>query len=242
MDLHTQPGAVALVTGASRGIGRAIAVALATRGYTIACLGRDGAALAETVAAITAGGGRAVALTADVRDAAAMTAAVAVAEALGPIEVCVANAGGGTYAPVREQSVAALDDMLATNVRGTFLTCQAVLPGMEFRRRGTIIAIASVVAHRGYARQAAYGASKHALLGLCKSLAVEVQPAGIRVSVVSPGAVDTELVRASRPDLDPAKLIRSDDVAEAVCYLVSLPPSVCIDEIRLRRPGAEPFA
>ena len=107
--------------------------------------------------------------------------------------------------------------------------------------RGTIVNISSVVGFKGYPNQAAYTATKHAVMGLTKSLAVEAQPQGIRVSAVLPGGVDTDLVRQARPDLDPAILLAPDDVAQAVMYLLSLSDRAAVDQIYLRRWSSKPF-
>jgi NAD(P)-dependent dehydrogenase (short-subunit alcohol dehydrogenase family) len=106
---------------------------------------------------------------------------------------------------------------------------------------GRIINVGSVVSVKGYPLQAAYTASKHALLGMTKSLAAEYQDRGVRVSAVLPGGVDTDMARDARPDLDPDTLMSAEDVAEAVSYLLALSPRVCVDCIQLRRAGAAPF-
>jgi SAM-dependent methyltransferase len=121
-------------------------------------------------------------------------------------------------------------------------SAQAALELMRPARRGTIIGIASVMAVTGYRNQGAYAASKHAVLGLLRVLAKEVQPDGVRVSCLCPGAVDTAMVRASRPDLGPEDAMGVDDVAAAVRYLLSLSPRCAVDVLHLRRAAAEPFA
>jgi 3-oxoacyl-[acyl-carrier protein] reductase len=112
---------------------------------------------------------------------------------------------------------------------------------MEPRRRGYIINISSVVGFKGYVNQAAYAATKHGIMGLTKALALEAQPHGIRVSVVLPGGVDTELVRAARPDLDPKDLLQPDDIAQTVLYLLSLSDRAAVDQIYIRRRNSQPF-
>jgi 3-oxoacyl-[acyl-carrier protein] reductase len=108
-------------------------------------------------------------------------------------------------------------------------------------RRGYIINISSVVGVKGYANQAAYAASKHAVMGITKSLAAEAQPHGIRVSAILPGGVDTSLMEALRPDLDKALLMKPDDIADAVMFLLSLSDSAAVDEIYIRRRSSAPF-
>ena len=129
----------------------------------------------------------------------------------------------------------------ATNARAPFVLIHSALPHLR-RARGRIINIASVVAHKGYPLQSAYAASKHALLGLSKSLANELYQEGVRVHVISPGGVHTDMVRAARPDLSPDGLISAGEVADAVMFLLSLDKNAVIDEICLHRQGKAPFA
>jgi 3-oxoacyl-[acyl-carrier protein] reductase len=130
---------------------------------------------------------------------------------------------------------------MAVKVKGLFFCCQRAMRMMIPAKRGYIINISSVVGFKGYANQAAYAASKHAVMGITKALAVEAQPYGIRVSAVLPGAVDTGLMEALRPDLDKAMLMKPQDVAYAVLFLLSLSDSAAVDEIYIRRRTSEPF-
>ena len=114
-------------------------------------------------------------------------------------------------------------------------------PSMIPKKSGTIINISSVVGFKGYPNQAAYTASKHALLGLTKSLAVEAQEHGIRVSAILPGGVDTEMVAKARPDLDPKILLEPEDIAHTVLFLLSLSDRAAIDQIYIRRRSSKPF-
>ncbi len=132
--------------------------------------------------------------------------------------------------------------MLDVNARGAMLCCREAGAWMKETGGGRIVNISSVVGHKGYENQVAYTASKHAMMGLTKALAREWQPYGIRVSAICPGGVATELVREARPDLDPAGLIQSEDVARAVLYLASEPESCATDFLYLRRAGSTPFA
>ena len=151
------------------------------------------------------------------------------------------NAGLGISGPLADFPEASLDTLMAVNVRGVFLCCQKAMRMMVPARRGYIINISSVVGFKGYANQAAYAASKHAVMGITKALAVEAQPHGIRVSAVLPGAVDTGLMDALRPDLDKALLMKPEDVADAVLFLLSLSDSAAVDEIYIRRRTSAPF-
>jgi 3-oxoacyl-[acyl-carrier protein] reductase len=226
IELHER---VALVTGASRGIGRATAHVLARQGALVVAAARAENA-AGTVAEITAAGGRAEALTLDVTDAGAIEAAVAgVLQRHGRIDVLVSNAG-----ITRDQLLLRMkrddwDAVLATNLTATFALTQAVLKTMLKQRRGRIIAISSVVGQTGNAGQANYAASKAGLIGFCKSVAREVASRSITVNVVAPGLIDTEMTRgltghaqddwSSRIPL--GRLGTPEDVAAAVAFLAS---------------------
>jgi 3-oxoacyl-[acyl-carrier protein] reductase len=157
------------------------------------------------------------------------------------LSLLVNNAGMGTFAAFEDTSLADWDDIMAVNARGTFLVCQHAYRWMMERGGGRIINIASVVGYKGYPKQSAYAASKHAMIGLTKVIAAEGQAHGIRAAVISPGGVATEMVKQARPDLDLSTLIQPADVASAVLYLANEPESCCTDFINLRRSGASPF-
>ncbi|MBS3735403.1 MAG: SDR family oxidoreductase [Phycisphaerae bacterium] len=244
-------GKLAVVTGAGRGIGRAIALGLAERGAHVVLAARTAeqiervaAEIAERAAAATgshAAAGGATPVVADVSDADSVVALFAAADAIGPVDVLVNNAGVGRYGPVAEFAVEDFDHVTAVNLRGTFLCCREAMRRMGPRGSGFIINIASVVGFKGYVNQAAYTAGKHGVMGLTKSLAAEAQPSGVRVSAVLPGGVDTEMVAASRPDLDRDELLSPEDVAGAVLYLLSLSDRAHVDQIYIRRRGSAPF-
>ncbi|MCE5325943.1 MAG: SDR family oxidoreductase [Planctomycetaceae bacterium] len=235
-------GKVALVTGGGRGIGRAIALALGRAGAHVVVAARSGDQIAAVAKEITAAGGPACAIAADVADeGSVMNLFTQIVDRLGRLDVLINNAGVGRYGRVAEFSAADIDDLLAVNVRGTFLCCREAMKLMIPHKSGYIINISSVLGFKGYANQAAYTAAKHAVMGLTKSLAVEAQEHGIRVSVVSPGGVDTEMVRRSRPDLDPSILLAPDDIAQAVLYLLSLSDNAAVDQIYIRRRTSAPF-
>ena len=233
---------VAVVTGAGRGIGRAVALSLAEAGARIVTAARTDAEIRAVADEIAAAGGEALAVPTDLADEASVRELfAAVRDRWGRLDVLVNNAGVGRYGPVAEFPVEDLDHLIAVNLRGTFLCCQEAVRMMTPAGRGTIVNISSVVGFKGYPNQAAYTATKHAVMGLTKSLAVEAQPHGIRVSAVLPGGVDTDLVRQARPDLDPSILLAPEDVAQTVMYLLSLSDRAAVDQVYLRRWSSKPF-
>jgi 3-oxoacyl-[acyl-carrier protein] reductase len=220
---------IALVTGASRGIGRAIAIGLARQGALVVAAARGDHAR-DTVDAIGRDGGRAEAATLDVTEPDAVELTVAgVLERHGRIDVLVCNAG-----ITRDQLLLRMkrhdwDAVLATNLTAAFLLTQAVLKPMIRQRSGRVIAVSSVVGQMGNAGQANYAASKAGLIGFCKSAAREVASRGITVNVVAPGLIDTDMTRALTGDtkedwserIPLGRLGTPEDVAAAVCFLAS---------------------
>ena len=222
-------GKVALVTGASRGIGRAIAAMLAAQGATVVAAARGDNA-AATVEAIRAAGGRAEALPLDVTDAEAAVAAVqGVVSTHGRLDILVSNAGITRDQLMLRMKRADWDEVIATNLTAAFVLCQAALKPMLKQRGGRIVAISSVVGQMGNAGQANYAASKAGLIGFCKSLAREVGSRSVTVNVVAPGFVETDMTKAVNEEtqkqwaaqLPLGRLGSPDDIAAAVCFLAS---------------------
>jgi 3-oxoacyl-[acyl-carrier protein] reductase len=220
---------VALVTGASRGIGRAIARALAAQGAVVVAAARGDHA-SDAVAGITAAGGRAEALALDVTDTAALERAPAdIVERHGRLDILVSNAGITRDQLLMRMKRDDWDVVLTTNLTATFVLAQAAMRPMLKQRAGRIIAVSSVVGQMGNAGQANYAASKAGLIGFCKALAREVASRSITVNVVAPGMIDTDMTRAiaDKAQVDWAaqiplgRLGAADDVAAAACYLAS---------------------
>jgi 3-oxoacyl-[acyl-carrier protein] reductase len=235
-------GQVALVTGGGRGIGRAVGKALAAAGAHVVVTARTRAEIEAVAREIADAGGQATAMPMDLADEASVRAVfTAVRARARRLDVLVNNAGIGFYGPVKDFAIEDLDRMVAVNLRGTFLCCQEAVRIMAPQKSGYIINISSVVGIKGYPEQAGYAATKHAIMGLTKSLAVEAREQGIRVSVILPGGVDTAMVREARPDLDPAILLQPEDIAQAVLYLLSLSDRAAVDEIYIRRRTSQPF-
>ena len=196
MQATSLTGRHALVTGAARGIGAEIARTLAAEGAVLTLLGRDRAALLR-VADSLPGSGHGV-VTADVADSEAVPAAFAQARAeRGPVAILVNNAGAAESAPFLKTSVALWQRMLSVNLTGSFLCAQAALPGMLEAGWGRIVNIASTAGQKGYAYVSAYTAAKHGVIGLTRSLALEVARKGVTVNAVCPGYTDTDILRDS---------------------------------------------
>lgn len=221
---------VALVTGASRGIGRAIALELARRGFTVGVNYRsDEGAAGETVAAITKAGGTARALRADVADPAAVTALFAEVDALGPLGVLVANAGITRDTLLGASTQADFTDVMATNLGGVVACCREAVRRMMPRRAGSIVTLSSVAAQRPGRGQSNYAASKGAIEAFTRSLAVELAPRQIRVNAVAPGIIDTamtaELQAIASDELAKRILMKRlgkpEEVAKVVAFLAS---------------------
>lgn len=229
MNMFELTGQVALVTGASRGIGRAVALKLAAQGATVVAAAR-GHNADDTVAAITAAGGRAEALSLDVTDTAALERVPAhIIERHGQLDTIVSNAGITRDQLLMRMKRDDWDLVLNTNLTATFTLTQAALRPMLKQRRGRIIAMSSVVGQMGNAGQANYAASKAGLIGFAKALAREVASRGITVNVVAPGMIDTEMTRAVSEQAQQnwasiiplGRLGTVEDVAAAVCFLAS---------------------
>ena len=220
-------GKVTLITGAGRGIGRAISLAFAREGAIVAVTGRDLVRLAQVVDEICAAGGVAEAFVLDVtREADAAGVAEEVVGKWDGIDVLVNNAGVITYdTPVWETTMAQWDEVMNTNLRGVHLVCRAVAPHMIRQGRGVIVNIGSSSGRQPDGDNGAYAASKWGVIGYTASLAQSLRPHGIRVNGINPDWVDTDMARAYYPEGNP-DWITGEEVAQAALYLVAHAPKL----------------
>jgi 3-oxoacyl-[acyl-carrier protein] reductase len=226
----------ALVTGATEGIGRAIAFALGRAGYRVGVCARSAVPLEALLRDLKAAGIAAAGQPADVGDPVQVSQLVAaVSDQLGPVDVLVNNAGIAILKPFAELSLAEWDATMATNLRSLFLVTREVLPGMRQRKHGAVVNISSLAGKNGLVGGAAYSASKHAVLGFSRSLMLEVRADHIRVIAICPGTVDTPLIRNQtmlQPDL--ARVLQPEDVAQTVLSALALPQRALVSELEVR--------
>jgi 3-oxoacyl-[acyl-carrier protein] reductase len=234
VNMTSLVGQVAVVTGAGRGIGAAIAAKLAGMGATVVLAGRTRGPLESTSDAIVKAGGQAEPVICDVGHLTSVEALAAhVDKTFGRLDILVNNAGiGGFGGPLHQLAPESWDQVLNTNLRGVFYCIRAFAPLMIRARTGHIINISSLAGKNALPNGAAYAASKWGLNGLSYSVAEELRAYNIRVSVVCPGSVDTEL--SPHAGKDKAKMLQPEDVAHAVAMLVTQAPQSFVSEILLR--------
>jgi 3-oxoacyl-[acyl-carrier protein] reductase len=235
-------GKVAIVTGASRGIGRAISIALAQESATVVLAARSVRKLQETAQRVKQAGGKAQVVVTDLTEEKSIKNLVKVTkQKFGRLDMLINNAGITHSARLNETKTKDWDRCFLVNSRAPFLLCREAMPLLEKAETAYIINIASVVGVKGYPQQSAYTASKHAIRGMTISLAEELKGSNIRVHLLCPGGVDTELIPRVRPDLKSEDLMRPEEIAELVIYLVTHKGKARIDELHVRRSTSSPW-
>jgi NAD(P)-dependent dehydrogenase (short-subunit alcohol dehydrogenase family) len=240
--LRSLEGEVAIVTGASRGIGRAVALRLSQQGADVVVTGRTEHDLKKLAEEIEAKGRKVLVAAGDASKEADVRGTVEKArQKFGKVDILVNNIGIGAYQPLVETSVEQYDEMVAINNRSTFLFTKFVVPLMMEKRYGQIITISSVSGIIGYANEAVYCQTKHAQVGMMEALDRELQPFNIKTCLILPGSVNTYFaLGAGRTPGDPAlkDMLEADDVADAVNFVAAQPWKSMITQINLR-PAAE---
>jgi len=233
---------VAIVTGASRGIGRAISVALAQEAATVVLAARSIQKLQETADQVTEAGGKAEIVITELTEEESIKGLVKVTnEKFSRLDILVNNAGVTHSAKLEETATEDWERCMQINARAPFILCREALPLLKKSQAGYIINIASVVGVKGYPLQSAYTSSKHALRGMTISLAEELKGSNIRVHLLCPGGVDTELVQKVRPDIKKDELMQPEEIAELILYLVTHKGNAVIDELHIRRATSTPW-
>jgi len=235
-------GKVAVVTGASRGIGRAISVALGGEGAAVVLAARAVEKLEETAELVSKAGGGAEIVVTELTDEESVKNLVKVTgDRFERLDILVNNAGVTHSAALEETATADWERCMQVNARAPFILCREALGLLRQGPAGRIVNIASVVGVKGYRLQSVYTASKHALRGMTISLAEELKESKVRVHLLCPGGVDTDMVGNVRPDIKTEDLIGPGEIAELVLYLVTHKGNAVIDELHIRRAASGPW-
>jgi len=233
---------VAIITGASRGIGKSIALELAKYQYNFSLVARDRDNLRKIEDELSRKGAEVLSIPIDLADE---TVAGHIVDQtirhFGKIDVLINNAGIALNKPILESDISIWNKIFSINVRTPYFLCQKSIPHIKKSQKPVIINMGSVVDHKGYINQSIYAASKHALAGFTSVLAKEVQRDGIRVHLISPGGVHTDMVTGVRPDLDTGELIAPEEIANLVAFLCNYSGKGTIDQIKIRRFNSLPF-
>jgi 3-oxoacyl-[acyl-carrier protein] reductase len=238
--MTTLVGKVALVTGAGRGIGKAISLLLAESGCRVVLASRSRDELEEVQSVIRGKNGGAHAVPTDLtRDDEIVRLVDSAREKCGGVDILINNAGWGKRAPVVRAKIEDWDQTLRLNLRAPMVLANLLVPHMIAKGEGAVINIGSVSGKSGEANGAAYSASKFGLIGFTQSLYEEVREYGIKVAVILPGFVDTPLIPANR-QLDRSKMIRAEDIANTVHFVLTSPDTCCPVEITVR-PQKSPY-
>jgi NADP-dependent 3-hydroxy acid dehydrogenase YdfG len=229
---------IAVITGASRGIGRATALALAHGGYRLGLAARGQDSLQSVAREVCEAGSEALAVPTDVADDTSVQALfAAVAERFGGVDALVNAAGFGRFAPIEASDSADWHATLAANLTGTYYCCKQAVPIMSAHGGGQIINVLSIAARHPFPNATAYCASKFGAYGLTLSLAAEVRARGIRVTALLPGSVDTPFWDTAGASLDRSEMLRPEAVAETIRAILDQPPGMNTDELVLMPPG-----
>jgi len=235
-------GKVAIVTGASRGIGRAISVALAQEAAIVVLAARSIPELQRTAEEVAEAGGQAEIVVTELTEEESIKNLVrGTGEKFGRLDILVNNAGITHSAALEETATRDWERCLWVNARAPFILCREALGLLRKSKPAYIINIASVVGVKGYPLQSAYTASKHALRGMTISLAEELRDSSVRVHLLCPGGVNTDLVGKVRPDIRKEDLIEPTEIAELVLYLVTHKGNAVVDELHIRRAASTPW-
>lgn len=237
--MNTLKGKVALVTGAGRGIGKAISLMLAQSGCRVILAARTREQLEAAAGEISARGGEALTIPADLTRDEDIQQLVETSRSWGSVDILINNSGWGKRAPVVKGNIEDWDRTFRVNLRAPMILAKMLVPGMIAKGEGAVINIGSVSGKTGEANGAAYAASKFGLIGFTQSLYEEVREHGIKVSVILPGFVDTPLIPPNR-QLDRSKMIQADDIAQVVHYVLTSPATCCPVEITVR-PQRTPY-
>lgn len=236
-------GSVALVTGSGRGIGSSIALTLAASGAKVVLSARTRRELLKVQKDIVAKGGEAEIFVCDVsRESDIRVLMRQVVKKFKRLDILINNAGMGLFKPLIKTTTFEWDQLMNTNARSQFLLCREAIPLLKKQKQSFIINIVSVAGVKGYANQAVYSASKHAVMGLTKALAKEVQKFNIRVHAVCSGGVDTHLIDSLASKTKKSLLMKPQEIASIVLFLLSQRGNAMIDEIHVRRLASLPWA
>ena len=235
-------GKVAIVTGASRGVGKAICVAFAKNGATLMLAARSLRKLREAAEQLKNFGAKVEIVAADLTEEESVKNVIqATNDKWGRLDILVNNAGITHSARLEETATEDWDRLFQVNTRAPFILCREALPLLRKAPKAYIINIVSVVGVKCYPLQSAYTASKHALRGMTKALAEELRGSNVRVHSICPGGIDTDMIGQIRPDIKKEDLMQPDEIAELVVYLVTHKGNAVIDELHIRRAASSPW-
>jgi 3-oxoacyl-[acyl-carrier protein] reductase len=243
LNIRDLTGKVAVITGAGRGIGRSIALGLSIEKMRLVLTGRKVVLLEKLQNELAEKKTDTLVISANLEDQSAPEMIVSkTIEKYGQIDVLVNNAGTAVSKRIEDTEISDWNTLINVNARAPFFLTKEAMKYLKKSLLGHVINIGSVVDTKGYVSQAAYTASKHALLGFSKVLAMEGRKDGITVNVISPGGVDTELISGMRPDINRSELIDPGEIAGLVVFLLKQGGNAAIDHIKVRRRTKEPWA